>query len=304
MLEGVELRELRVFLVLAEELHFGRTAHRFHLTASRVSQIIRTLEARLGGPLFERTSRRVRLTPVGEQLRDHLAPTLADLERGFHRAREALSGVAGTLRLGLYATTNGGPHLLEIVKNFETRHPDCRVEISNTGFDRDQLDWLRRGDVDLLAIRLPLTNPDVVIGPILSSEPRVLAVAVDHPLADRTSVTLEDLADYEVSDVPSLPRELMDAFIPPVTPSGKRLPRIERRLSETAVDVALGKGVHPTVPSFLEHYPHPGVTAVPMPDLPASKTALVWLSANRSAKTEAFARVAEDVLESKRSAAD
>ena len=208
--------------------------------------------------------------------------------------------MAGTLRLGFHATPSGGPHLLDIIKAFETRHPDCRVDITNIGFDRDQLDWLRQGDLDMLAIRLPLTNPDVTIGPILSSEPRVLAVAVDHPLAGRASVTLDDLADYEVSDVPTIPRELMDDFIPPVTPSGRRLRRITRNLTNLALDIALGKGVHPTVPSALEHYPHPGVTAVPIPELPVSKTALAWLSADPPAKTEAFAGVAEEVLESKR----
>ncbi|MGH2805599.1 MAG: LysR family transcriptional regulator, partial [Thermoleophilaceae bacterium] len=74
MWESVELRDIRAFLVLADELHFGRTAERLGLTQSRVSQTIRTLEARLGGPLFERTSRRVRLTALGERLRDAAEP--------------------------------------------------------------------------------------------------------------------------------------------------------------------------------------------------------------------------------------
>lgn len=196
----------------------------------------------------------------------------------------------------MYATTSGGPHLLEIVKAFEARHPECRVAITNTGFDRDPIDWLRRDELDVVATRLPLDQPDITVGPILSSEPRVLAVATDHPLAGRASVGLDDLVDYSLSDVPALPREMMDAFVPPVTPSGTRLRRIARNFAEVSVEVALGQGVHPTVPSFFEHYPHPAITSVPMPELPPSQTALVWLSANVSPKTRAFARAAADVL--------
>jgi hypothetical protein len=72
----VELREIEVFLTLAEELHFGRTAERLHLTSSRVSQVVRSLETRLGGALFERTSRRVRFTPLGKQLQRTVHPTV------------------------------------------------------------------------------------------------------------------------------------------------------------------------------------------------------------------------------------
>lgn len=299
MIPGLELREIRAFLVLAEELHFTRAGERLGLTPSRVSQMIRMLETRMGGRLFERTSRRVRLTPAGEQLRKGAEAALAQLDQAIAVTTEALTGVAGTLRLGMYSTINGGPHLLEIAKTFEARHPQCQLVITSTGLGRDQLDWLRQGDLDLLAMRLPIAAEDVTIGPVLSSEPRVLAVAVNHPLAGRDSVSLDDLADYPVTDVPTLPRELMDAFVPPVTPSGRRLRRsIGTEIGEIPVRVALGEIVHPTVPSFFERYPHADVTAVPMPELPPSETALVWLRANPPAKILEFARAAEDVLAS------
>lgn len=298
MLSAVELREIRAFLTLAEELHFGHTAERLALTPSRVSQTIRTLEARVGGRLFERTSRRVRLTPAGEQLRDSVASAYQDLERAVAVTRETITGVAGTLRLGTYSTCNCGPRLIEIAKAFEARHSACRVAITDTGFARDQIDWLRRGELDMLAMRLPLHDPRIAIGPILSSEPRVVAVATDHPLARRDSVCIEDLAEETVSDIATLPRELMDAFIPPETPSGRRLRRTQcRAVAETPARIALGELVHPTVPSFLAHYPHPGVTAVPIRDLPPSHTALVWLKSDHSAKTQAFACAASDVLQ-------
>lgn len=147
------------------------------------------------------------------------------------------------------------------------------------------------------AMRLPLHDPHITIGPILSTEPRVVAVATDYPLATRDSVSIEDVADYTVTHVPTLPRELMDAFVPPRTPSGKRLHRAESRaVAEMPIRVALGEIVHPTVPSFFEHYPHHRVIAVPIRDMPPSQTALVWLSSDRSAKTHAFIAAAADVV--------
>jgi DNA-binding transcriptional LysR family regulator len=300
MWSTIELREIRTFLVLSEELHFGRAAERLELTPSRISQVVRTLETRIGGRLFDRTSRRVALTPLGEELLTRTGPIIEQLERALKETREVATGIAGTLRLGMYTPINGGPRMAEIVKTFESRHPGCRVIVTDTGFVRDQLDWLRKDELDLLAMRLPIEDPEVTIGPILSSEERIVALATGHPLAERKSVGLDDLADYAVADVRTLPRKMMDAFIPPRTPSGKRLRRIKiRTMGESIVRVALGETVHPTVGSLLDYSAHPGVTSVPINGMPASKTALVWLTAKESVKVEAFARAASDVLAKK-----
>lgn len=125
-----------------------------------------------------------------------------------------------------------------------------------------------------------------------------MAIVAKHdPLAEQESISYEDLADRAVSDTPAFPREMIDAFIPPVTPSGRVLKRIANEASEdTLIRVALGIQVHPTVTSFLDHYSHPGVTSVPIRDLPPSETGLAWLRANRSPKIGAFARAATDAL--------
>jgi DNA-binding transcriptional LysR family regulator len=297
---GLELRELRAFLTLAEELHYGRTAERLGVTPSRVSQMIRLLEARVGGKLFERTSRRVRLTPLGERLRSGVAPAYEQMRQAYTEAHEIATGVAGTLRLGLYSPIAGGPHLVDIVKTFQTRHPDCLVQLIETGLTRDQLKWLRHDDADLMAMRLPFDHPDVVIGPILSREDRVVLVAEDNPLAERESLSYDDLARYTVPDSATLPREMMDAFIPPYTQSGRRLKRAEvHSTSEILMRVAAGEVVHPTVRSFLDHFPGNGVKAVPIRDLPPSETVLIWLKTNHSVKIDAFARATADVLRAK-----
>jgi DNA-binding transcriptional LysR family regulator len=297
MWSSVELREVRVFLTVAEELHFGRAADRLQINRSRVSQIVSELEVKVGGRLFDRTSRRVQLTATGEQLRESLAQPYAELERGFLNAREVAAGVTGTVRIGSYLAVNAGPRITDIVHTFRMRHPACEVDFVDTGLDRSYLDALRRSEVDMLAARLPLTAPDITIGPILSTEERVLMVAKHDPLAQRDSISYDDIAGRAITDSPTFPRETMDAFVPPVTPSGHVLKRIvTTSIDEALMRVALAVQVHPTVSSFVDHLNHPGITSVPIRDLPPSKTALVWLSTNRSQKVAAFASAAADVL--------
>jgi DNA-binding transcriptional LysR family regulator len=293
----LDLREIHVFLVLADELHFGRTAGRLGITAPYVSHMIRTLEARVGGKLFERTSRRVWLTPIGERLRDNVAGPYAQLQHGLADAREAAVGVAGTLRIGIYSRLSCGPQWLQIVRTFKTRHPGCAIEIVDTKFEQNYLDVLRRGEVDMLATRLPLSDGDITVGPILSREPRVLLVAKDDPLAQRQSVLVEDFAGRAIPDAPGFPREMMESFFPRASPSGRIFPRITvRSFEEGVMLVATGQMVHPTVASFLQHYSHDAIAAVPISDLTPSETALAWAADNRSAKIAAFAQAAADTV--------
>jgi DNA-binding transcriptional LysR family regulator len=293
-----DLREIRAFLLLAEELHFARTAERLGLTPARVSQMIRSLEARVGGRLFDRTSRRVCLTPAGEQLRSEIVRPYGELQEVLARARDSATEVRGTLRIGVYSLLSGGPHMTDIVRTFKTRHPRCEVEFINIGYERSYREALRDGELDMLATRLPLSASEITIGPVLSREERVLLVARDDPLAERDSIRYDDLAGRVVSDVPAFPREVMDAFIPPVTRDGRILRRVPNSSAEdTMMRVALGEQVHPTVQSFLDHHSHPGVISVPIEDLPPSETALVWLTVNRGPKIDAFARAASDVLD-------
>ncbi|WP_449064607.1 LysR family transcriptional regulator [Planomonospora algeriensis] len=97
----MELRDIEIFLTLAEELHFGRTATRLRLSPARVTQAIQKQERLIGAPLFERTNRLVRLTPVGRQLRDDLRPLHAGLRESVQRAQLTGQGITGTLRVGL-----------------------------------------------------------------------------------------------------------------------------------------------------------------------------------------------------------
>ena len=293
MWEHVELREIRVFLALCEELHFGRTAERLGLSQTRVSQVVQALERKLGARLFDRTSRRVALTAGGAALREELAVAYDELAAVLRRAYAANGAVAGALRIGVYSTA-GGPHLIGIVKAFEERHPRCRVELREVPWD-DALGPLQRAEVDLLAMRLPIERRDLVIGPILSSQPRVLAVARDHPLAHRSSVTLEDVADYRVARLDVLPKEMVAALIPSHAPSGRPIRRL-RQPTRSQVDltalIALGRIVHPTGTTFAQRYGHPDIVYVPIEGMPPCESALLWRRGTRAASVAAFARLA------------
>jgi len=114
MWEMIELREIRVFLALAEELHFGRTAERLGLTQSRVSQSLRALETKLGTELVHRTSRRVSLTAAGERFLASLGPAYGKLAGVLERTHDSSLRLEGRLRLGLIAAAASGTELLRV----------------------------------------------------------------------------------------------------------------------------------------------------------------------------------------------
>lgn len=219
------MAEIEVFLALADELHFGRTAQRLYLSQARVSQTVRALESRVGGRLFERTSRQVSLTPLGERLRDDLRPGYDQILRAFASARDSTRGVSSTLRLGVISMLVGGPHLTGIVRRFVAEHPLCTVSVDDSS-TISCLDQLRDGQLDVGAVYLPLTRPELTIGPLLARHERALLVPDDHPLALRGHADAEDLADLVMCKYPGLPDEHVDVLVPPWTPSGRPAQRI------------------------------------------------------------------------------
>lgn len=100
----MELRDIEIFLALAEELHFGRTAERLRVTPARVSQSIKKQERRLGAALFDRTTRSVTLTAVGQQLFDELRPHYRGMHESLERATNAARGKTEVLRLSMIAS--------------------------------------------------------------------------------------------------------------------------------------------------------------------------------------------------------
>lgn len=300
MWQTVDLRELRLFLTLAEELHFGRTAEKLRLTPSRVSQSLRELELKLGAQLVHRTSRRVQLTPYGQQFQREIRPAVEQLDGVLERSNTAARSLEGTLRLGLLSGPAGGQQLVETIREFETLHPECSVEIHQLSWD-DPFAPLSENEIEVMATWLPLEQPDLVIGPTLTRQRRVLAVASGHPLAERDAVDLEELADAPVIRFDNWPKELTEALFPLRTPAGRpvpgrRIPIGERAPYEIAVRVARGELVFPTVASAGSYMGDLDVAFVPITGMHELRSALVWRRPARDPKLRAFVRVARDVL--------
>ncbi|NIK58452.1 LysR family transcriptional regulator [Kribbella shirazensis] len=294
----IELRELRLFLVLAEELHFGRTAERLGLTTSRASQTLQALERKLGGRrLFDRTSRAVTLTAAGQALHDELAPVVTGLDNTLTRARARAAG-PGVIRLGVLNAASGTHVLNQAVALFEETHEGAAVRIVATPLT-DRLGPLRRREVDLTVTRLPLDQPDIVVGPLLSqNDHRVVMVAIDHPLAGRRDISVEDFADYPVRKPADVP-ELAEANCPSRTPTGRPIVPADvevSEISELLLLIAQGRLIHPTVAPFAEHFRHPGIAIVPVRDLPPSSTALAWLRGYDNPARDTFVATVEQVV--------
>ena len=191
----MELRDIEIFLTLAEELHFGRTAERLHISPPRVSQTIAKQERRIGASLFERTSRKVTLTPLGEQLRD-------DLQAGYRRILEGVESARDSARGGPEVLTFGvlGPMWQEIspiTALFRSRHPNVELRMREVRMD-DPFGLLREREVDVALLWLPVEETDLTVGPVTFTEPIVLAVGRTHPLATRSSVSLTELPAHNV----------------------------------------------------------------------------------------------------------
>ncbi|WP_084000503.1 LysR family transcriptional regulator [Actinomadura kijaniata] len=217
----MEVRETKVFLVLAEELHFGRVGERLRLSPTRVSQTLQAMERRIGGRLVDRTSRRVRLTPLGERLRDGLLPVHDELNRVVEEARSAAGGVTGELRLGLYSQLVGGPAIAEIIRLYEERHPGSRVAVRDPSVTRG-LEELRRGDLEPVASWLPLGCPDMVVGPVLTCEDRVLAVRAGHRWPCGGMLTWRIWRTAPSSRGPAFPHRPVTCSFPASPPPGTR----------------------------------------------------------------------------------
>ena len=292
MRREVDLRELGAFLVLADELHFARTAEQLGLTPSRVSQMLRSLERKMGVRLLYRTSRHVELTALGKRLQERLTPVYAELFATLDDVARAATDPIGPLRIGFTLITVD--KVAPVVDAFEERYRDIEVELREVSI-LDPYDPLRTGQVDVLISWLAVNEPDLMLGPVIDCLDRHLAVGATHPLAKQLSVSVEDLADHPVrAKPPDLPQSLYEAIIPSRTPSGRPIRRAAMTeldtLPEVVAAIARGEIVHPTfnLPPFRGTS---NVVLVPIRDMPALPLGLIWHIERETAAVHALASV-------------
>lgn len=279
----MERRDIEIFLTLAQELHFGRTAERLFVSQARVSQTIKKLERQFGVALFDRTSRRVVLTPVGAVLEREVRPGWGRIERAVLAAMSAGRDVSGTLTVSLEAPAIAdlaGP----VFAAFRVEHPETELVFREAGF-RDPLDLVRAGEADVGVTNAPVDEADIDEGPLLYTEPVVLAVSRDDVLAGRKTVQLGDLAGRVVLRAGR-------RVEPYWTGNGSTPATFQELLAE----VAAGTAVAPLAAHAADYFARPTLAMAPfVPESPPVRWVLCW---RRDRLTAAVRALAQAVLDS------
>ncbi|MEU9028965.1 LysR family transcriptional regulator [Streptomyces sp. NPDC048383] len=290
----MELRDIEIFLVLTEELHFGRTAGRLGVSQARVSQAIKKQERRIGAELFTRTSRTVYLTEVGRQLRDDLQPVYTGLYESLERARQAARGVTAQLRISMmpFNIIDFHPYW----KEFRARLPHCELQIRTATFS-DPFGQLRSGSMDVLVVWLPVEEPDLTVGPTLCTDSRVLAVAADHPFIERDSVPMELLSEFPHSTAIDLPEYWENAYLPFHTPRGRQIERLKPADNNDELISMVGMGeIINTFPEHVTRYwGMSNIRFLPVPEIGSLKFALVWRTETENDLIRALADTVRDL---------
>ncbi|MFF0494189.1 LysR family transcriptional regulator [Nocardia sp. NPDC004068] len=287
----MELRELEAFLAVAEELHFGRAAARLRLSQSRISQLLRALEGRIGARLVDRTSRRVRLTPLGEQLYPDLDTAYRDLRAAVDAARATARGRHGVLRIGFQGSAD--ERIMAAVSAFRDHHPEVTVELVEIPY-ADPFGPVRRQETDAALVLLPVAEPDLALGQILPPRPQVLVVAADHPFAARPALHANELTACPlIATAAPAPDYWRLAQAPTHTPAGDPIPagpRV-RTTQEAIAAVAAGRGALLLCRTTADYHRRPDVAFVPVRGVPESRLGLVWARDHESHRVLDFAAV-------------
>ncbi|MBB3052931.1 DNA-binding transcriptional LysR family regulator [Prauserella isguenensis] len=189
----MDLHHVKAFLAVAEELHFGRAAARLHIAQPPLSRTIQQLERHLGSPLFDRTTRRVSLTPQGEAL----VPAAYDIVRAFDAAERAVAhageGAVGTVSIG-FAGPSSHPLISALAQRVRQDQPGIELALSSTTYGSEAIGQLADGTLDMAIVRWDATPPGMC-SRVVRVDHFVIVVPESHPLAGRESVGMEELVD-------------------------------------------------------------------------------------------------------------
>jgi DNA-binding transcriptional LysR family regulator len=284
----VELRHLRYFVAVADELNFTRAAERLGVSQQVLSEQIRRLEDELGVVLFQRTSRRVSLTDAGTALITGARRVLTDAERARRHCHEAAAGGAGQLALAsIGAALNS--IVPGLVRTLRRERPGIAIHL--TQMDTPvALGALRDGRVDVAIVRSAPEVHGIDVRDLLA-EPMVAALSDDHPLADREAVDVSDLRD---DDFVLWPRSVSESFHDQVIGVCQRAgfsPRVVMEGTDIETQLGLvsaGIGVLLMPAGFMALRRVGVVFARLAPPVPTSMLQLAWLDREPSAAARAF----------------
>ncbi|MFF3271983.1 LysR family transcriptional regulator [Streptomyces chrestomyceticus] len=271
----LETRELEYFLGVADELHFGRAADRLAIAQPALSKAIRRIEARLGVPLFIRSSRSVELTPAGRALQEHGRHALNAVSAAVQSARRA-GDTRRHLRLVLKPGGDAGL-LSAILAEYARRHDSRQVDILFSG-PADRVDMLRDGRADIGLLYVPFDDLDGLAHETLHAEERVVIVPSAHRLAGQASVRMADLEGE------TLPRW---RGVPGGDGTGPEVADVTQLLHM----ITAGRMIGVLPRSLVEPVPA-GLVCVPVTDAPPSRLVLAWNAQDRRPMVASFVAAA------------
>jgi DNA-binding transcriptional LysR family regulator len=273
----MDLRELRYFVAIAEELHFGRAAARLHMTQPPLSRAIKRLETDLGCELLHRSSQGVALTAAGSLLYDEARTLLAQADQ----MRARVAGTA-TITVGTLAEHVG----TRLVAAYREQYPGVRVSIREADFT-DPTTGLRAGLVDVALTRLPFDDTGISVH-VLRTDPVGVVLRADDPLADRESLRLSDLADRPWFQLPEGIDPVWRAYW-----NGDHTGGPVVRTAHECLQAVLWNGTVGLTP--LTHDLPEGLTTVLLTDMPPSKLVVAWTGKDPSPLIRSFVRIAATV---------
>ncbi|WP_405778167.1 LysR family transcriptional regulator [Streptomyces sp. NBC_00859] len=277
----MELRTLRYFVAVAEELHFGRAAARLHMSQPPLSRAIKNLETEVGASLFERSSAGVTLTPVGAVLLEE-ARALLD-QAGRVRVRVAAAAGAATITAGLLGDTSD-PSATRLAAAYRRRYPHVEVRIRGTDLT-DPTCGLHAGLVDVALTRGPFDETGLAVRE-LRADPVGALLRADDPLARRTTLSPADLADRRWFVFPQGTDPAWQSYWNGGEP---REGPVVRTVQECRQAVLWNGTVGMTL---VGHEPGEGLAVVPLTDMPPSRALVAWNEGDTNPLIRSFVEIA------------
>lgn len=284
----LDLRRLRYFVTVAEELSFVRAAALLHMTQPALSRQISALEHDLGTQLLERDRRGTWLTSAGKQLLEDAVPLLA-ASSALERRTRLVGRDPARFAIGFMP----GIHATPIIREFAQRAPYLSIDVVFTSVT-DQVDFLIDGRVDVCFVRLPLDDDTFTVLPLFP-EPRVAAVPSSHPLAESPGIEIKQVSDLPLlqdpKEVPEWRGVVAEPQPSPVS-TRQRRPTVEESLER----VALGAGVFVLPAGIADFYRRADISYVPLYDVAARMVALAYHKHRTMPELGQFAELATSMI--------
>lgn len=291
----MELRWLQAFVVVAEELHFGRAAERLGTGTSPLSQTVRRLERELDAELFARSTRSVELTDAGHALLPHARAVLAQLELG-RRAAGAPSAVYGRVSIA-FSGAHNHQTLPVLTRHLRAAHPHVDLDLHPHGHTGAAVRRLLRGEVDLAFVGLPVTEEGLAVRPIAVDGVGVVA-ATDHRFAAAREVALVDVAGEPLVVPPAADGSVLRDLLLGAAHAAGHEPRIVQEVADAFTVLALAAGgIGVTLaPSCVASILPAGAVYRPLAPAATTVTGLAWRVRDVGAALSAVLQTAELAL--------